>query len=208
MMMLLKIPRMAWLVWLLHFPLLLFLLSFLLQYIALGFLEYYHSHIYCLFLCINPIHWPTSSGLGKPVHPCHFELKRMHSHSENCKSATACCELSDSTCWLSKISVIWSSSTVGSESLKKVFRSLHLYTVSSPGLTPSWEFSFKALHLRSPTKSLTSTLKAIEIEFFVESMNRQKILVEDMTEINQLIQDRCDMADFEKSSVRWLQSKQ
>jgi len=56
--------------------------------------------------------------------------------------------------------------------------------------------------LRSPTKSPTSTLKAIEIELFVESMNKQKILVEDMTETNQLIQDRCDMADFEKSSVR------
>ena len=66
----------------------------------------------------------------------------------------------------------------------------------------SWGFSFKSLYLSFETCFPISTLKAIEIGFFVESMNRQKILVEDITETNQLIQNQCDMADFEKSSVR------
>ena len=39
----------------------LFLSLFLHQYKAPGFLEYYHSHICCLFPCNDPIHWLVSS---------------------------------------------------------------------------------------------------------------------------------------------------
>ena len=154
-----------------------------------------------LWVCGRWVNWESYR-----VIPCTIPSisKKICSCFENCKSDVVRSEPSASTCWLSKISIILSSSTVGSESLKKVFRSLHLHTLSSPGPTPRG-FLCKALSLRSPTKSPTSTLKAVEIGFFVESMNRQKTLVEDIVADWNQPTDPGSICGrtLKKSSVRW-----